>query len=100
MDIKDIEKIIEKRKNIDGQNDVLTEESHKQLLSCLIQNLNETIIYLDNCSSESFYWISELFEDLSEHFKSQELINCMERNAIRTGIDCKCDIEYAKKVLV
>lgn len=46
MDIKDIEKIIEKRKNIDAQNDVLIEENHKQLLSCLIQNSNETIIYL------------------------------------------------------
>ena len=36
MDIKDIEKIIEKRKNIDAQNDVLIEENHKQLLSSII----------------------------------------------------------------
>lgn len=54
MDINRLEKIIEKRKNIDAQNDVLTEENHKELLFCLIQNLNETIIYLDNCSLEIF----------------------------------------------
>lgn len=54
MDINRLKKIIEKRKNIDAQNDVLTEENHKELLSCLIQNLNETIIYLDNCSLEFF----------------------------------------------
>lgn len=54
MDINRLEKIIEKRKNIDAQNDVLIEENHKELLSCLIQNLNETIIYLDNCSLEFF----------------------------------------------
>lgn len=54
MDINRLEKIIEKRKNIDAQNDVLTEENHKELLSCLIQNLNETIIYLDNCSLKFF----------------------------------------------
>lgn len=54
MDINRLKKIIEKEKNIDAQNDVLTEENHKELLSCLIQNLNETIIYLDNCSLEIF----------------------------------------------
>lgn len=36
------------------KNDVLTEENHKQLLSYLIQNLNETIICLDNSSLEFF----------------------------------------------
>ena len=36
---------------------------------------------------------------LSEHFKSQELIDCMESNAKRTGVDCAIDIEYAKKAL-
>lgn len=54
MDINRLKKIIEKGKNIDAQNDALTEENHKELLSCLIQNFNETIIYLDNCSLEFF----------------------------------------------
>lgn len=61
--------------------------------------IRDVIDYLNCCSSESFYWISELFEDSSEHFKSQELIECMESNAARTGVDCSVDIEYAKKAL-
>ena len=38
-----------------------------------------------------------VFEDLSKFFKSQELIEFMERNALRTGVDCSIDIDYAKK---
>lgn len=94
-----IEILIEERKKIDAQNDVLTEENHQKLLSIMKDSLNDVIDYLNGSSPESFYWISELFEDLSEHFKSQELIDCMERNALRTGVDCDCDIEYAKKAL-
>lgn len=78
----------------------MTEENHRQLLFTLNNNLNDTIDYLNCCSPDSFYWISELFEDLSEHFKSQELIDCIKRNVIRTGVDCKCDIEYAEKALL
>ena len=90
---------VRRKKNIDAQNDVLTEENHQKLLSIMKNSLSDMIDYLKDCSSESFYWISELFEDLSEHFKSQELIECMEKNAIRTGVNCSIDIEYAKKVL-
>ncbi len=55
--------------------------------------------YLNICSSEEFYCISEMFEDLSEYFKSQELIDCMERNAKRTDVDCSININYAKDAL-
>ena len=99
MNKKQIEILLEERKNIDGQNDVLTEENHQKIVSLMKNSLCDVIDYLNCCSSESFYWISELLEDLSEHFKSQELIECMERNAARTGVDCSVDIEYAKKAL-
>ena len=99
MNKEQIEILLEERKNIDAQNDVLTEENHQKIFSIMKNNLSDVIDYLNGCSSESFYWISELFEDLSEHFKSQELIECMERNALRTGVDCSVDIEYAKKAL-
>lgn len=62
-------------------------------------NLSDTIDFLNNCSSEELYWVSELFERLSEHFKSQKLIECMEKNEKRTGIDCSINIEYAKAAL-
>ena len=80
-------------------NDILTCQYQEKLFEIFKIDLTESMDFLDSCSAEELYWISEIFEDLSEHFKSQELIECMERNAARTGVDCSVDIEYAKKAL-
>lgn len=94
-----LKELIKERVQIDAQNDVLTEQNHNAQFELLSNSLQETISFLNMCSSEEFYWLSELFERLSEHFKSQDLVDCMENNAKRTGIDCTIDIEYAKEAL-
>ena len=99
MNISKLKDLIKEREQIDAQNDVLTEQNHNEQFELLSDNLQETMDFLNICSSEEIYWVSELFERLSEHFKSQELIDCMESNAKRTGVDCAIDIEYAKKAL-
>ena len=99
MNTSKLKELIKEREQIDAQNDVLTEKNHNEQFELLSYNLLETMDFLNICSSEEIYWVSELFERLSEHFKSQELIDCMESNAKRTGVDCAIDIEYAKKAL-
>ena len=99
MNTNKLKELIKEREQIDAQNDVLTEQNHNEQFELLSDNLLETMDFLNICSSEEIYWVSELFERLSEHFKSQELIDCMESNAKRTGVDCAIDIEYAKKAL-
>ena len=99
MNTNKLKELIKEREQIDAQNDVLTEQNHNEQFELLSENLHETMDFLNICSSEEIYWLSELFERLSEHFKSQELIDCMESNAKRTGVDCAIDIEYAKKAL-
>lgn len=99
MNTSKLKELIKEREQIDAQNDVLTEQNHNEQFELLSYNLLETMDFLNICSSEEIYWVSELFEILSEHFKSQELIDCMESNAKRTGVDCAIDIEYAKKAL-
>ena len=99
MNVNKLKELIKERELIDAQNDVLTEQNHDEQFKLLSVNLYETINFLNNCLPEELYWISELFERLSEYFKSMELINCMERNAQRTGVDCSIDIQYAKDVL-
>ena len=59
----------------------------------------ETINVLENLEPNYYYFISEIFDDLSLHFKSMELIECMKRNAARTNVDCDVDIEYAIQAL-
>ncbi len=99
MNEKLIKKLIQEKKEINPQNDILLNEKYEELLQIFKENLYESINYLNTCSSDEFYWLSELFEDLSEYFKSQELIDCMEQNSKRTGVDCSTNINYAKDAL-
>ena len=100
MNVDKVKELILERSKMNPQNDILAGQNQEQLFEIFKVNLNECIEFLDSCSAEELYWISELFDDLSEHFKSQELIECMERNALRTGVDCSIDIEYAKKAVI
>lgn len=100
MNKERLEELIEKNKNIDLEDDFAHNSIWKEMLEILSQNLNDTITFLENITAEELEYIRSIFDDLSEHFKSQELIECMERNALRTGVDCSIDIEYAKKALV
>lgn len=67
----------------DPQNEVVWEETVNKVLSELTKDLTETIQYIDTCSKDELYFISQVFEELSEHFKSPELLNCVERNVNR-----------------
>ena len=99
MNVDKVKELIQKRSKMDPQNDVLASQNQEQLLEIFKNNLTDSMEFLDSCSVEELYWISEIFDDLSEYFQSSELIECMERNAIRTGVDCSVDIEYAKKTM-
>ena len=97
--VEELKKIIDKRKKHNLYDDLgisLIEEKEIELL-CV--NLEETCKCLDTLSPEYYFWVTETFEDISEHFKSKELIECMKRNAKRTGVDCEDDIEFAIQAL-
>ena len=47
-------------------------------LICL-KDINETVAYLENCSEEDIYFISEVFEDVSEQLQSKEYIECLRK---------------------
>ena len=74
MNTSKLKELLKERAQIDAQNDVLTEQSHNEQFELLSNNLQETMVFLNTCTPEEIYWVSELFERLSEHFKSQELI--------------------------
>lgn len=67
----------------DPQNEVIYDINFDKRLAELSKNLDETIEYLDTCSEKELDWMSEVFEELSEHFKPQKLIDCVERNITR-----------------
>ena len=82
-------------------NEVSWELIINDILLELSQNLDETILYLDTCSPKELYFVSQIFEELAEHFKSAKLLHCVERNVSRIinpeqQAQVKKEIEYMK----
>lgn len=49
------------------------------MVDILSKDIYETITYLESCSEEDIYFISEVFEDVSEQLQSKEYIACLRR---------------------
>lgn len=99
MNKERLNELLKRNEEIHYNDDCAQNEIWREMFDILSENLNETINYLDNCSKNQFYYICALFEDLSGHFRSLELIECMKRNAERTGVDCGVDIGCAENAL-
>ena len=86
MDRKYLKQLVDEVERIettDIENEYEWEITFNKRLEALTKDLDETIEYLDTCSKKELDWMSEVFEELSEHFKSQRLIDCVERNVTR-----------------
>jgi len=94
-----IEKIIEERKKM-YPDDPRILEKWNELTQIFNKNEQNTIEYLNCCCKENIYWISEVFEDISEQLQSSRFIECIEKLAIKyPDLDLEQDILYAKEVL-
>ena len=78
-----VEKLVEEVDLLDPQNDVLWEINRQKRIELLTVDLIQTIEYLDKCSEKELWWNTDLMEELMQHFKSVELIACVERNIKR-----------------
>lgn len=80
MDIENkMEVILNKRKKLNLNNDYGIQTSWNEIIEVLSEYEENTIRYLENCSKEDLYWISEVFEDIAEILQSKELINCLRK---------------------
>ena len=78
-----VKKLVEEVDLLDPQNDVLWEINWRKRLELLTVDLSQTIEYLDECTEKELSYATELLEELMQHFKSIELIECIERNIKR-----------------
>ncbi|MBQ7339376.1 MAG: hypothetical protein IJW43_00800 [Clostridia bacterium] len=78
-----VKKLVEEVDLLDPQNDVLWEINWRKRLELLTVDLSQTIEYLDECTEKELSYATELLEELMQHFKSIELIECVERNIKR-----------------
>ncbi|UYP10391.1 hypothetical protein [Priestia megaterium] len=66
--------ILNERKKLNLNDDYGIQKSWNEIIELLSENEENTIRYLENCSKEDLYWISEVFEDIAEIIQSKELI--------------------------
>ncbi|PEI51234.1 hypothetical protein [Bacillus pseudomycoides] len=71
--------ILDKRKKLNLNDDYGIQTSWNEIIEVLSENEENTIRYLENCSKEDLYWISEVFEDIAEIVQSKEFINCLRK---------------------
>ena len=58
--------IISERKSKNIEDDYGIQNCWNKMIDILSKDINETVAYLENCSEEDIYFISEVFEDVSE----------------------------------
>lgn len=96
-----IEKVIEQRKKLNMNDDMGIQKCWKDITDILSENEEDTIAYLDNCDKDELYWISEVFEDISENLQSQEFIECLRRLDVKfPELDMTKDIDLAEEYIM
>ncbi|KGR84421.1 hypothetical protein [Lysinibacillus odysseyi] len=80
MNIADKMKVIlSKRKQLHLNDDYGIYKSWNEITEVLSENEEKAIRYLENCSKEDLYYISEVFEDIAEKLQSKKLIASLRR---------------------
>lgn len=74
-----MDEIIIERKKKHMEDDYGIQECWNKMIDILSQDVYETIAYLKSCSEEQLYYVSEVFEDVSEKLQSKEYIICLRK---------------------
>lgn len=72
--------IIKEREATDDEWDYGVEQCHKKLVSLFVENIDESIKFLDNdCTADQFSWLSEVFDDIAKITQSHAFIDALKR---------------------
>lgn len=74
---KEMSSVLEDRISKHIEDDLGIQTCWDRMIQTLSQDENETIVYLQACSKKELYWISEVFEEISEKLNSHQFIKCL-----------------------
>jgi hypothetical protein len=96
-----IRKLIEQRKKLNMNDDKGIQNCWEEITDILSDNEVNTITYLDNCSKDDVYWISEVFEDVSQNLQWYKFIECLRRLDLKfPELDMTKDIDLAADYII
>lgn len=97
---KIMDQIIAERKKKNTEDDYGIEDCWNKMIDILSKDIHETVAYLESCSEEEIYFISEIFEDVSERLQSREYIDCLRRLDDKfPNLNMTKDIDIAEKYM-
>ena len=78
MNVSKLRTELEHRLSLDVNDDYGIEESWKNLTSILSDNIVDTINFFSKeCTDEEFFWLSEVFSDISEVVQNKEFVQVL-----------------------
>ena len=96
-DKNEIISLINWRKKLKNTEGIIENYYWKPMIEILSKNEKETVDFLKSCNDEKLYWISEIFEDISENFQSKDFVEFLkELQKQHPNVDMKQDIKYAE----
>lgn len=95
--------LFEQNKARDDENPAEVEGIWEREKTVLCSSLDDTIAYLKSASPEELFYVSEVFDDISEYWQSEKLIKVMEDAVERCDGEIKetlqTNLYFAKKAL-
>lgn len=96
-----MDEIIIERKKKHMEDDYGIRECWNKMIDILSQDVYETIVYLEGCSEDHIYYVSEVFEDISEKLQSKEYIDCLRKLDKKfPDLHMTKDIDLAEELIV
>lgn len=80
---KQMNELIKTRKTIDANDNIATQNMWDKEIEVMTFSVDATIEFLNTCDKDALYWSSEVWEDVSSVLKSLELVDAMEKAALR-----------------
>ncbi|GIP58306.1 hypothetical protein MKX50_01615 [Paenibacillus sp. FSL W8-0186] len=96
MNVSHVKDLLKERSELELNNPKLYDywTAFTELLS---RDIDQTIEFLDSCTEEEIYWLSEVFEDISYKVNSRAFIDCLKRLENKyPNIDLADDIKSAE----
>jgi len=100
MEYKDyIKNLIQERSKL-HPDDPRIQNYWNLLTKMLSENENDTIEFLNECEESELYWLSEIFEDISQNLQSINFVKFLHTLKDKfPSLDLDVDIEYAEKAI-
>lgn len=92
-----VKEILEERKIL-HPDDPAVLRCWNKLVQELTKNEDDTINYFYMCTDDEIEWLSEVFEDIAEVFKSESFISALKEIQKKfPDLDLESDIKYAQQ---